>query len=199
MLDPDLVNGLGDLGKESGGFDPRKAYQICQRFPCAAATVIRAMLLKIGRPHAEVEHAVNEASEREAAALYANVRWLNLAAAVAPLLGLLGTVWGILQAFYATAAIQSKAVKADVLAEKISLALVTTLGGLAVAIPAAILGPLHGRSNPKFVSPDRRVAVQSLTPGRTLRRQTPRAAGTSHRETARLIASRIDLVEIDGD
>ena len=52
------------------------------------------MLLKVGRPHSEVEHTVAEASEREAERFYANVRWLNLAAGVAPLLGLLGTVWG---------------------------------------------------------------------------------------------------------
>jgi biopolymer transport protein ExbB len=138
VLPEDLTREFGRLAAGGGGFDPRKAYQVCQRYPCAAANIIRAMLLKIGRPHAEVEHAVMEANEREAAQLYANVRWLNLAAAVTPLMGLFGTVWGMINAFYATANLPEGASKAQVLADGIVIALVTTLGGLFVAIPAAI-------------------------------------------------------------
>jgi biopolymer transport protein ExbB len=96
------------------------------------------MLLKVGRPHAEVERAVAEVSQREADRMYANVRWLNLVAAVAPLLGLLGTVWGMIRAFFDTTQLQVGQNKADFLASGIYVALVTTLGGLAVAIPAAI-------------------------------------------------------------
>ena len=134
-----LVDQLGQLGQEAGGFDPRKAYHICQRHPSAAATIVRTMLLKVGRPQSEIEHAVREASDREAERLYANVRWLNLAAAVTPLLGLLGTVWGMIQAFFDTTQLAPTQNKADFLAEGIYVALVTTLGGLSVAIPAAIL------------------------------------------------------------
>jgi biopolymer transport protein ExbB len=100
------------------------------------------MLLKLGRPHAEVEHAVAEATERAAARLYANVRTLNLAAAISPLLGLLGTVWGMIKAFMATASMPLGANKAEHLAEGIYTALVTTFAGLAVAIPAAVLAHL---------------------------------------------------------
>ena len=132
-----LINGLGQLGK--GSFDPRKAYRLCQQFPSAAANVIRAMLLKIGRPHAEVERAVAEVSQREGERLYANARWLNLAAAVSPLLGLLGTVWGLIRAFHDTTMLEAHQNKADYLAQGIYLALVTTLAGLVVAIPAAVV------------------------------------------------------------
>ncbi|MDH3718817.1 MAG: MotA/TolQ/ExbB proton channel family protein [Planctomycetota bacterium] len=138
VMPPELTTEFGRLATGAGGFDPRKAYRICQQYPCTASNVIRAMLLKIGRPHAEVEHSVNEANEREAAGLYANVRWLNLAAAVTPLMGLFGTVWGMINAFYATATLPEGASKAQVLADGIVIALVTTLGGLFVAIPAAI-------------------------------------------------------------
>jgi len=138
VLPRGLVSGLAGLGEPRGGFDPREAYRLCQQFPSAAATVVRAMLLKIGRPHSEVERAVADASEREAARLYANVRWLNLAAAVTPLMGLLGTVWGMIRAFHDTTQLDPGQNKADYLAEGIYVALVTTLGGLLVAIPAAI-------------------------------------------------------------
>jgi biopolymer transport protein ExbB len=109
------------------------------------------MLLKIGRPHSEVEHTVREASEREAARLYANVRWLNLAAAVTPLLGLLGTVWGMIQAFHETTLLVPGQNRADSLATGIYVALVTTLSGLSVAIPAAIISHyLEGRIQSLF-------------------------------------------------
>jgi len=138
----ELVEGLGQLSGGPGGFDPRKAYRLCQRYPSAASTVIRAMLLKVGRPHSEVEHAVAETSEREAERLYTNVRWLSLAAAVTPLMGLLGTVLGMIDAFFQTTLMQTGANKSHYLAQGIYVALVTTLGGLAVAIPAAILAHL---------------------------------------------------------
>ena len=151
VLPFELVDSLGELGASAGGFDPRKAYRICQQFPSAASVVIRAMLLKIGRPHAEVERAVAEASEREASRLYGNVRFLNLAAAITPLMGLLGTVWGMIVAFFQTTKMDPGQNKATELAEGIYVALVTTLGGLCVAIPAAIAAHfLEGRIQSLF-------------------------------------------------
>lgn len=138
VLPKHLVSELGVLAATKSGFDPKDAYQVCQMFPSSASTVIRAMLLKVGRPQAEVERAVSEASDREASRLYANVRWLNLVAAVAPLVGLFGTVWGMIQAFFQTTQLTAGQNKSIYLAEGIYVALVTTLGGLAVAIPAAI-------------------------------------------------------------
>lgn len=139
ILPSSLIEELGKASQGRSTFDPRDAYRLCQRFPSSAATVIRAMLMKVGRPLSEVESTVADASQREADRLYANVRWLNLAAAVTPLMGLFGTVWGMILAFYDTTQLQAGQNKADELAEGIYLALVTTLGGLAVAIPAAIL------------------------------------------------------------
>jgi biopolymer transport protein ExbB len=133
-----LVRGLSELASVPGAMDPRQAFRLCQENPSSTADVIQAMLLKIGRPQSEVENAVSEASKREAGRMYSNVRWLNLAAAVTPLIGLLGTVWGLIQAFFRTTQLGATQNKADFLAEGIYVALVTTLGGLTVAIPAAI-------------------------------------------------------------
>ena len=133
-----LLDGLEALGNAAGGFDPRKAYRLCQQYPSAAASVVRALLLKVGRPLAEVEHTVAEASDREADRLYRNVRWLNLAAALAPLLGLLGTVQGMIIAFHQTTILEPGQNKSIILAEGIYTALVTTFAGLVVAIPSAL-------------------------------------------------------------
>ena len=134
-----LVVQLNRLTTASGEFDPRRAYRVCQQYPSSTASVICAMLLKVGRPHSEVEHAVAQASEREASRLHANVRWLTLAAAIAPLMGLWGTVWGMIHAFFQTANLEAGQNRAVFFADGIYIALVTTLGGLTVAIPAAVL------------------------------------------------------------
>lgn len=138
VMPEELVTALGQLGGSQGGFDPRKAYRLCQQFPSAASTVLRSMLLKIGRPLSEIEHTVKETADREATRLYANVRWINLAASMAPLLGLLGTVQGMIMAFHMMTIMDENANQAKILAEGIYTALVTTFAGLVVAIPAAM-------------------------------------------------------------
>src|SRR5690606_82139 len=85
------------------------------------------------------ERAVADASQREADSMYWHIRTLNLAANVSPLLGLLGTVWGIIQSFFVTSQMPDASNKAEALAEGIYIALITTFAGLMVAIPAAVL------------------------------------------------------------
>jgi len=134
-----LIDRLAEMSMESGGLDPRKAYQLCQQYPSSASQVLRSMLIKVGRPQMEIENAVVESSQREATRLSQPGSWLSLAAAIAPLIGLLGTVWGITQAFYDTTQMVAGENRAEVLAQGIYTALVTTLCGLMIAIPAAIL------------------------------------------------------------
>lgn len=138
VLPEELVLGLGQLANRKGGLDPRLAYRLCQKHRSSAANVIRAALLKVGRPHSEVEAAVQQAAEREAELLFKNVRPILLAVSVTPLLGLLGTVLGMIEAFAITSESTSGA-KATDLAHGIYVALITTVGGLVVAIPAAML------------------------------------------------------------
>ncbi|QGJ70655.1 Biopolymer transport protein ExbB [Planctomycetales bacterium 10988] len=138
ILPRGFVAALEILAAREGGFDPRAGYQLCREYPSTAATVMRAALLKVGRDHSEVEKAVTDSSEREAANLYRNVRPITLAASITPLLGLLGTVWGMILAFFETSQAVGGA-KAQDLANGIYTALVTTLAGLIVAIVAAIL------------------------------------------------------------
>ena len=139
MLPRRLVDELGHIAADENGFNPRRAYKACQTYPSAASRVIQAMLLKAGRPQPEIENAVSECAQREANKLHNVVSWLTLAAAVAPLIGLLGTVWGITQAFYETTQMGPGEDKSTVLAQGIYTSLVTTLCGLTIAIPAAVL------------------------------------------------------------
>ena len=142
IFPPELVDELAQLSRSPAGLDPRRAYQACQRLPSSAAYVMRSMLVKVGRPQPELERAASEATQREATRLAQPTSWLSLAAAVAPLIGLLGTVWGITQAFYDTtqlAEMNAGQNRGVALANGIYVALVTTMVGLVIAIPSAVL------------------------------------------------------------
>ena len=146
VFPPELIDDLSLLSQSQGGLDPRRAYQVCQQYPSSAAYVLRSMLVKVGRPQLEIEHSINEASQREATRLTQMTSWLTLAAAIAPLIGLLGTVWGITQAFYDTtqlAELNAGQNRGVALASGIYIALVTTMVGLMIAIPAAILSHFY--------------------------------------------------------
>ena len=138
VLPEGLVTGLGSLGGAQGNFDPRKAYRLCQQFPSAAANVIRAMLLKVGRPISEIESTSTQASQREADKLYANVKWINMSAGVSTMLGLIGTIQGMIMAFHQMTVMEQGADRTSILAGGIYTALVTTFAGLSVAIPCAL-------------------------------------------------------------
>lgn len=135
----ELLSELSSFSQSPNGLDPRSAYQACQQFPSSAAYVLRSMLVKVGRPQSELETAISESSQREATRLAQISSWLSLAAAIAPLIGLLGTVWGITQAFYDTTQLATGENRGVALANGIYIALVTTMVGLMIAIPAAVL------------------------------------------------------------
>ena len=86
---------------------------------------------------ARIKAASDPAGEgaRIATALYAAVDWLADIAAIAPLVGLLGTVLGMFQAFGGIANDLAAAARPVVLAQGVSQAIVTTVFGLVVAIP----------------------------------------------------------------
>lgn len=120
-------------------FDPEAAFEACRVNRSATANVIRSMLLRTGQPLGEIERTAGEAVQREADQYAGPIRWLNLAAAATPLMGLLGTVWGMIVAFHQSSTLSADQSRSEQLSEGIYTALVTTLAGLIVAIPAAIL------------------------------------------------------------
>ncbi len=139
MLFPgSLRREIRNAGNHPPGASMTVLFSATQHRKSAAGRMLRDVVLKAGRPIPEIESVIGEGAQREADYLYGNVRWLSLAAAVTPLIGLLGTVWGMIIAFYNTTQLVDGMNKAEFLAEGIYVALVTTLGGLAVAIPAAI-------------------------------------------------------------
>lgn len=134
-----LAEELRDLAIPINHFNPTAALRSCDDQPSPAARVVTAMLQRTGQPLADIERAATETLEREADEHASPIRWLTLAAAATPLMGLLGTVWGMIVAFHESTTLTADQSRSEQLSEGIYTALVTTLAGLVVAIPAAIL------------------------------------------------------------
>ncbi len=120
-----------------GQFDRETALELCDANRSPAAEIFAAALHKWGRPSVEVEQAILDAGERVTNQLRRYLRVLNGVSTISPLLGLLGTVLGMIQAFNAIATTDAMG-KPELLAAGISQALITTAAGLSVAIPALI-------------------------------------------------------------
>ena len=101
------------------------------------AEVFAAAVKKWGRPSVEVEQAIIDTGERVTNELRRYLRLFNGIATISPLLGLLGTVVGMIRAFNAIATVDAMG-RPELLAAGISQALLTTAAGLCVAIPALI-------------------------------------------------------------
>ncbi len=125
--------------------DLRGAYQMCQERDELLANVFEAGLKMVGHDRYVLQEAMESEGERGATALWQRISYLNNIATIAPLLGLLGTVWGMMQAFSGIA-FEDAQVKDMTLAFGVSKAMVTTAAGLVLAIPAmALYYYLRGR------------------------------------------------------
>jgi biopolymer transport protein ExbB len=122
----------GELTRES-------ALELCEDSGSPVARMFAAGVRKWGRPSVEVEQAILDAGERIGNDLRKHIRMMNGISTVTPLLGLLGTVFGMIQSFDAIAAVDSAMGDSKpAVAAGISQALITTAAGMSVAIPALI-------------------------------------------------------------
>ena len=117
--------------------DRQLGLRYCAENDCPLGRIMSAAIRKMPKGDEAVERAIEDTGGNEVAKLRRNLRMLYAVAAVSPMLGLLGTVWGMIQAFQ----VASKAGlgRAELLATGIYEALVTTFGGLVVAIPVLIV------------------------------------------------------------
>ncbi|MBI4556310.1 MAG: MotA/TolQ/ExbB proton channel family protein [Candidatus Hydrogenedentes bacterium] len=120
------------------GGDLRSAYQMCEGRDEFIANVMRAGLKMSGHDRYVIQDAMESEGERGATALWQKISYLNNIGIIAPLLGLLGTVTGMIQAFGAIA-LDSSQVKGLTMAYGVAQAMITTAGGLILAIPTLVV------------------------------------------------------------
>lgn len=128
LMPADVVKQIEDTN------DAQAVMKTCEENPCAITRIISAGLRAKKRGKLAMEEAIAEHGAREASAIRTKISYLNTIATIAPMLGLLGTVSGMIKAFGNIATMGMG--KASVLADNISEALITTAGGLVIAIPA---------------------------------------------------------------
>ncbi len=130
--------------------------RLCDRRPCAFATLVLAALdaVRGTAPGVKppVSQAVETAGSHVAERLQASVDWLADLAAIAPLVGLLGTVLGMFQAFGGIASDLAANARPVVLAQGVSQAIVTTVFGLVVAIPCLVFHALLRRRTARRIA-----------------------------------------------
>jgi biopolymer transport protein ExbB len=124
---------MKDLRPRLVARDVPGAISVCERHRGPVASIVKAGLLRFGRPRDEVELALQDASAHELAHLERGLPVLATVAMIAPLLGFLGTVTGMINSFEALATVGLNNPAA--VAKGISEALITTAAGLAIAIP----------------------------------------------------------------
>jgi biopolymer transport protein ExbB len=118
-----------------GKLDRDGALALCQESTSPIAEVFAAVVRKWGRPSVEIEQTIIDAEDRVAPGLRRYIRIFSAVATISPLLGLLGTVFGMIRLFDDISAADAMG-RTELLAAGISEALLTTAAGLLIAIPA---------------------------------------------------------------
>ncbi|MBT3251670.1 MAG: MotA/TolQ/ExbB proton channel family protein [Candidatus Marinimicrobia bacterium] len=120
---------------ETQGFDVAKSH--CETGKGPVANLCLASLDRAHLGADEAEHILDRAGAVEMASLEKNMTWISLMIATAPMLGFLGTVWGMIQAFNDIKAAND--ISPAVVAGGISVALLTTAFGLVAALILQVL------------------------------------------------------------
>jgi len=136
--------------------DVSEARRLCQRHPCAFGVIaVAAFDAVTGAPQGSrppVATAVETAGAHIAERIQGAVDWLADIAAVAPLVGLLGTVLGMYKAFGSIASDLAANARPTVLAQGVSEAIITTMFGLMVSIPCLVFHAMLRRRAARRIS-----------------------------------------------
>ena len=132
-LDNNFMNRIRDYILEG---NINAAIYLCRRTDSPVARMIEKGIERIGRPMADIQTAIENVANVEVAKLESGLPWLASISGGAPMIGFLGTVVGMVQVFIDMSANQSGAIELSQLSAGMYVAMVTTVGGLIVGIPA---------------------------------------------------------------
>ncbi|KAA3608155.1 MAG: MotA/TolQ/ExbB proton channel family protein [Planctomycetota bacterium] len=130
LAPPEAIDEIEELFNEG---QYQEALEYCEAEGSFFTHVVAAGIRKLGHPFETIEKALEEMEDEENIKLQQKIGWLSLIAGISPMMGLFGTVFGMVGAFSTIATAAS--VEPRDFAGDISLALITTVLGLTVAIP----------------------------------------------------------------
>lgn len=159
-----IPDGLAeDIRKHLSDNHIDQASQLCQSDPSALAIVLESGLQETPGGWSAVEKGMEEALAEQAARLLRKIDYLSVIGNIAPMIGLLGTVVGMIFAFQEVANTQGAARAAE-LASGIYQALVTTVGGLVVAIPSLAAFAIFRNRVDQLIAETGQSAQQAIAP-----------------------------------
>ena len=132
-IDYNFMNRIRDFISEG---NIEAAIDLCRRTNSPIARMVEKGIERIGRPMSDIQTAIENVANVEVAKLETSLPWLSSIAGGAPMIGFLGTVVGMVQVFMNMSANGSGVIELSQLSEGMFVAMVTTVGGLVVGIPA---------------------------------------------------------------
>jgi biopolymer transport protein ExbB/TolQ len=155
-----------------------RAIKLCNAEPHAMLPkVVKAGLTRANRTEKELENAIQEVTLEIVPTVNKRTSYLGMLANVATLVGLLGTIMGLVMAFSAVAKASAET-KQTLLANGISVAMYTTAGGLCAAIPTMVLHSIISNKSNKILDDVDQYGLK------TLNLLTARRRGTLKEEAA---------------
>ena len=112
------------------------AIDLCRRTDSPIARMVEKGIERIGRPMGDIQNSIENVANVEVAKLETGLPWLASISGGAPMIGFLGTVVGMVQVFIDMSANSSGGIEIQQLSAGMYVAMVTTIGGLIVGIPA---------------------------------------------------------------
>ena len=167
-----MPDGLSEQVRQSlMAGDVAKAKQACNAQPSLLSFVLLHGMSELEFGWNSVEKSLEDALAEQSARLFRKIEYLSVIGNIAPMVGLLGTVIGMIIAFQQVAATQGLA-SAPQLAQGIYQALVTTVGGLIVAIPSIGAFAIFRNRIDQFVAEAAYTAQHVFTPLRRKARKS---------------------------
>ena len=137
IIPPGFLPGLTKTLDEDGD-NRAEALEYCRNDGSPVANIFAVGVKKLGEPIGVLEKCIEEAGQREIFKLRKYMRVLSVTASIAPLMGLLGTIFGMIVAFQTVATSGEALGKAELLARGIYQAMISTAGGLMLALPVLV-------------------------------------------------------------
>lgn len=132
-IDNNFMNRIRDYISEG---NINAAIDLCRRTDSPIARMVEKGIERIGRPMGDIQNAIENVANVEVAKLENGLPWLASISGGAPMIGFLGTVVGMVRVFIDMSANQGGGIELQQLSAGMYVAMVTTVGGLIVGIPA---------------------------------------------------------------
>ena len=162
VIPPEIIIKIQEASAAGDPVVRRRLLEEIQANDSPMGRIIKAGLRKADRPPLELEKAIEDAGAKEVARMQRNNKVLSSVASISPLLGLLGTVTGLMRSFMTVATNSEALGRTELLAAGIYEALVATAVGISIAIPSMALYFYYQEQVDKLVSNIDDVAVEFL-------------------------------------